>query len=142
MAFAGMSPGDPDGVGAFAQGRQEKFRTHSAGTWNPDHPDIGRIFHPADTSQIRRPITAPVTEKTDDFGFKLGHYPDSFAETPAADVNVPSVTAAGDSGSKIKLLHSAQISAQISGRCQNLSVEWRRICRKPHRARSPCKARD
>ncbi len=60
MAFAGMSPGYPDGIGTLAEGRKEKFWTHSARAGNSDHPDIGRIFHPADSGQIRRSVTAPV----------------------------------------------------------------------------------
>jgi hypothetical protein len=60
MAFTGMSPGNPDTVCTFTQGRQKKFGTHSPGAWNPDDPDIGRILHPADTGKIGSPITAPV----------------------------------------------------------------------------------
>jgi hypothetical protein len=60
MAFAGMSPGNPDTVGTLAQGRQKKFGAHSAGAWNPDDPDIGWILHAADTGKIGSPIAAPV----------------------------------------------------------------------------------
>jgi hypothetical protein len=74
-----MSAGYPDRIGPFTQGREEKLRAHPARAGNPDDPDIGRIFHPADSGQIRRPVTAPVAQKTDDFGFKLGHYLNSFA---------------------------------------------------------------
>jgi hypothetical protein len=60
MAFAGMSPGDPHPVGPFPQGGQGKLGIHSSRTGNPDHADMWWIFHPADTGQIRRTITAPV----------------------------------------------------------------------------------
>ncbi len=69
MAFAGMSPGYPYAVGTFAQGSQKEFRAHPTGAGNPDDPDIGRIFHPADTGQIRRTVTAPVAQEGGNFWF-------------------------------------------------------------------------
>ncbi len=60
MAFAGVSPGYPDGVGPFTQGREEKFGAHAARAGNADHPDIGRVFHTADPGQVRRAVAAPV----------------------------------------------------------------------------------
>jgi len=60
MAFTGMSPGDPDAVGTFPQGRQEKLRIHPAGARNPDDPDVGRVLHPADAGQVGGPVAAPV----------------------------------------------------------------------------------
>jgi hypothetical protein len=73
MAFAGMSPGHPDAVCAFTQGRQEKFRAHASGTGDPHHPDIGRVFHPSDPGQIGGTIAAPVAQKGNDLGFPFGH---------------------------------------------------------------------
>jgi len=73
MAFTGMSPGHPDSIRALVQGGQEKFRAHASGAGNPDDPDVGWIFHPADTGQIRRTVATPVTEKTDDLWLPLGH---------------------------------------------------------------------
>ena len=64
MAFAGMSPGYPDGIGPFTQCRQEKFRTHSARAGNPDHPDIGRIFHSAAPGQ-NGPVIIPLNKTGD-----------------------------------------------------------------------------
>jgi len=60
MAFAGVSPGHPDAVCAFAQRRQKKFGAHPSGAGNPDDPDVGRILHSADTRQIGGAIAAPV----------------------------------------------------------------------------------
>jgi len=60
MAFAGMSPGHPDGVSPLSQAGQYKFGAHAAGTGDSNDPDIRRIFHPADTGQVGRTITAPV----------------------------------------------------------------------------------
>jgi hypothetical protein len=78
MAFSGMSPGYPDTVSPFAQGRQKEFGTHPAGAGNADHPDIGRIFHPADAGQIGRAIAAPVAQKSHNFWFPIRHYVISF----------------------------------------------------------------
>jgi len=59
MAFTGMSPGYPDRISALSQARQNELRAHAAGTWNPNDPDIRRVFHPADTGQIGCAVTAP-----------------------------------------------------------------------------------
>jgi len=79
MAFAGMSPGYPDAVGSFTQGGQKEFGTHSSGAGNPDHPDIGRILHPADAGQVGRAIAAPVAQKSHNFWFPIRHYVISFS---------------------------------------------------------------
>jgi hypothetical protein len=60
MAISGMSPGHPDAVRALSEGGQNKFRTHSTGTGDSNHPDMGWIFHSADARKIRGAITAPV----------------------------------------------------------------------------------
>jgi hypothetical protein len=73
MAFTGMSPGDPDAVGTFPQSGQKEFGTHAAGARNPDDPDIGRIFHSADTGQIGGSIAAPVAQKSHNFWFPIVH---------------------------------------------------------------------
>jgi hypothetical protein len=64
MAFAGMSPGHPDGIRALSEAGQNKFGAHAAGAGDPDDPDIGRIFHPADAGQVGGAIAAPVAQKT------------------------------------------------------------------------------
>ena len=71
MAFAGMSPGDPDAVCSLSECGQNKLGAHAAGTGNADHSNVWRIFHSADARQIRSTVTAPVTQKTDYFGFPL-----------------------------------------------------------------------
>jgi len=73
MTVAGMSAGHPNAVSPFPQGRQKKLGAHAAGTGDADHPDVGRIRHPADTGQIGGAVAAPVTQKTDDFWFPIGH---------------------------------------------------------------------
>jgi hypothetical protein len=73
MAFAGMSPRYPDAVCAFTQGGQKEFGTHPSGAGDPDHPDIWRILHPADTGQISGTIAAPVAQKSHNFWFPISH---------------------------------------------------------------------
>jgi hypothetical protein len=73
MAFAGMSPGYPDAVCPFTQGGKKEFGTHPSGAGNPDHPDIGRIFHPAHAGQIGRAIAAPVAQESHNFWFPIRH---------------------------------------------------------------------
>jgi hypothetical protein len=73
MAFTGMSPGYPDAVSAFPHGRQKKFRVHPAGARNPDDPDIGGVFHPADSGKIGGTITAPIAQKSRNFRFPIRH---------------------------------------------------------------------
>jgi hypothetical protein len=63
MAFAGMSPGHPHGVGALAQCGQGKLRAHATGAGDPDDPDVGWILHPADTGQVGGTVAAPVAQK-------------------------------------------------------------------------------
>jgi hypothetical protein len=74
MAVSRMSPGYPNAVGPLSKGGQEKLGAHSAGAWNPYDPNVGRIFHPADTCQVRGAIAAPIAQKTDDFRFPIRHY--------------------------------------------------------------------
>ena len=74
MTFTRMSAGYPYGISAFTEGRQYEFRTHSASAGNPDHPDIGRIFHPADPCQICCPVRAPVAQKAYDFDLIITHF--------------------------------------------------------------------
>jgi hypothetical protein len=73
MAFAGMSPGYPDTIGALAQSGHEKLRIHSAGTGDTDDPDVGRILHPPHTCQVGSTIAAPVAQKGNNFGLPIGH---------------------------------------------------------------------
>ena len=73
MAFSGMSPGHPDAVGPFPQGGQKEFGTHPTGAGDPDHPDIGRIFHPAHAGQVGGAVAAPVAQESHNFWFPIRH---------------------------------------------------------------------
>ena len=73
MAIPGTSAGDPYAVGPLPQCGQDKFGTHPPGAGNADDPYIGRILHPADTGEIGGAVTAPVAQKSDNFGFPIRH---------------------------------------------------------------------
>jgi hypothetical protein len=73
MAFTGMSPGYPDAVSAFPHGRQKKLWIHPAGAGYPYDPDVGRVFHPADTGKIGGAVAAPVAQKSGNFRFPIRH---------------------------------------------------------------------
>jgi hypothetical protein len=60
MAFAGMSPGDPDSVRPLCQGRKKKLGTHATGARNPYDPYIRGIFHSSDTCKVCGAVAAPV----------------------------------------------------------------------------------
>jgi len=60
MTFPGMSPRDPDAVGALPERRQEKLWAHPAGAGNADDADVGGVHHPSHTGQVRGSVTAPV----------------------------------------------------------------------------------
>jgi hypothetical protein len=73
MAFAGMSPGDPNSVCALTQCRQKEFGIHPPGAGNADDPDVGRILHPADAGKICGAIATPIAQKGRNFWFPVRH---------------------------------------------------------------------
>jgi len=73
MAFAGMSPGDPNAIGAFTQRCQKEFGIHPPRAGNADDPDVGRIFHPADAGKIGGAVAAPIAQKSCNSWFPIRH---------------------------------------------------------------------
>jgi hypothetical protein len=73
MAFTRMSPGYPDGIGAFPQRRKGEFGTHATSARDAYHPGGSWILHAADTGQVGGAIAAPITEKTYYFRFPISH---------------------------------------------------------------------
>jgi hypothetical protein len=73
MAVAWVSAGHPYTVRAVTKGRQHEFRGDPSRAGHPDDPEIGRVLKSAHTRQIRRTVTAPVTEKGCDFWFPIAH---------------------------------------------------------------------
>ena len=74
MTVSRVSPRYPDTIRSVAEGGHYKFGAHTAGTGNPDDPDIGRVLEAAYSCQIRRTIAAPVTEKSRDFWLPIIHF--------------------------------------------------------------------
>jgi hypothetical protein len=73
MTVSRVSPGNPDPIGAMAEGGQNKLRVHPCGTRDPDDPDIGRVLEATYACKISRTITAPVTEKSRNLWFPVIH---------------------------------------------------------------------
>ena len=73
MTVPRVSPGDPDPIGAMAEGGQNKLRVYPGGARDPDYPDIGRVLEATYARQIGRTITTPVTEKSSNFWFPVSH---------------------------------------------------------------------
>ncbi len=73
MAVSRVSPGNPDPIGAVAEGGQNKLRVHPGGARDPYDPDIGRVLEAAYACEISRTITTPVTEKSRNLWFPVIH---------------------------------------------------------------------
>ena len=73
MAVSGVSPGNPDPVGAMAESGQDEFWAYPGGAGYANDPDIGRVLHSADAGQIRRPVTAPVAQEGCYLGLPISH---------------------------------------------------------------------
>jgi hypothetical protein len=63
MAFAEVSAAGKDAVRPVPESVQDEGRFDPAGAHHPDHPDMGRVLHPADTGRIGCGVTAPVAEE-------------------------------------------------------------------------------
>ncbi len=74
MTVSGVSPGDPDPIGAVAKSSQNKLRVHPGGARDPYDPDIGRVLEAAYAREISRTITTPVTEKSRNLWFPVIHF--------------------------------------------------------------------
>jgi hypothetical protein len=74
MAFSGMSPGHPHGIGTFPQGGQGEFGAHATGAGDANHAYIAGVFHAAYASKVGGPIATPVAQEANDFGFPFGHF--------------------------------------------------------------------
>ena len=71
MAFAKLSAAGEDTVCALDKATHDKGWINPAGTHHPDGSQVGRILEPGYPGSIGSCITAPVTEKTQNFGIKV-----------------------------------------------------------------------
>jgi hypothetical protein len=73
MAVSGVSPGNPDPVGAMAESGQDEFWAYPGGAGYANDPDVGRILQSADSGQICCPVTAPVAQEGCNFRLPIIH---------------------------------------------------------------------
>jgi hypothetical protein len=70
MTVTDVSPAHQNTVGAFLQRSQNMMWRYSGRAHDPHRAHVGGILQTADTGQIRRAVSAPVTYEGQDFGFK------------------------------------------------------------------------
>ncbi len=70
MAVSEVSPTDVDTVYALLKRPQDMVRGYARGTHHSDDPDIRRVLHTTDPSQVSSGVCSPGTEKTQYLGFK------------------------------------------------------------------------
>jgi hypothetical protein len=73
MAVSGVSPGNPNPVGAMAESGQDEFRAYPGGAWYANDPDVGWVLEAADPCQIRCAVTAPVAQERGNFRLPIIH---------------------------------------------------------------------
>jgi len=73
MAVAGVSPGNPDSIGAVPEGGKDEFGAHPGRAGNPDDPDVGWVLEPADPCQVSGTIAAPVAQECGNFRLPIVH---------------------------------------------------------------------
>jgi hypothetical protein len=71
MAFAHLSAAGKDTVRALDKSTQDKGRVNPACTHYSDGSQVGWILEPGHPGSIGSSITAPVTEKTQNFWAKI-----------------------------------------------------------------------
>jgi hypothetical protein len=64
MTFSKLSPAYKYTISPFMKGLHDKKRINSAGTHNPDSPDVRGILKTGNTRRIGCCVTAPITKKT------------------------------------------------------------------------------
>ncbi len=67
-----MSAAHKNTVGTLLKRSENMMRRHAAGARDPNSPDICRILHTTDPSQVSSGICSPGAEKCDDMGFEFG----------------------------------------------------------------------
>ncbi len=67
-----MSATHENAVHALLKRPQHVMGGHTAGTHDPYNPDICRILHTTDPSQVSSGVRSPGTQKGDDMGFEFG----------------------------------------------------------------------
>ncbi len=66
-----MSATHKDPVNPLLKGAQYMVGRNAPGAHHPDNPDICRILHTTDPSQVSSGIRSPGTQKANDIGFEI-----------------------------------------------------------------------
>ena len=71
IAFRQMSAAHKDAVNPLLKGPEHVVGRNTARTHHPDDPDIGRILHTTDPSQVSSRVRSPGAKKSNDMRFEL-----------------------------------------------------------------------
>jgi len=66
-----MSATDKNAVNPLLKGPEHMMRGNAPRAHHPDNPDVGRILHTTDPSQVSSGVRSPGAQKADDGGFKF-----------------------------------------------------------------------
>jgi hypothetical protein len=76
VAIIEMAAAYENSVSAFFKGPEYELQVDSAGTHDPDNPEIGGVLKTGHAAEIGASITTPVAQESDDIGFEfrsIGH---------------------------------------------------------------------
>jgi len=71
IAFAQMSAAHENAVHPLLECPQHMVGRHAPGAHDTDDPDICRVLHTTDPSQVSSGVCSPGAQKTDNMGFKI-----------------------------------------------------------------------
>jgi len=74
MAVSGVSPRNPDTVGAVSERSEYKLGTYPCRARYPNNPDIRGILESAYSCQVSSTVAAPVTQKGRNLWMPLVHH--------------------------------------------------------------------
>jgi hypothetical protein len=66
MAFSQVSTNHQNAIGALFEGMDDQMRTHHTGAHHPDNPQVRRILHTTDPSQVSSSIRSPRAQESYD----------------------------------------------------------------------------
>ncbi|VTR65987.1 hypothetical protein DESC_40018 [Desulfosarcina cetonica] len=70
VAVVEMTAAHKDGIRAVQECPQDEFQVDSTRAHDPDDPQVGGVLETGHAAQIRPAVAAPITQETDDSGFK------------------------------------------------------------------------
>jgi hypothetical protein len=73
MTVADVSTGHQHTVGTLLKSTDDKHRVHPPGTHDANGSQVGWVLQSRDAGQIRTGVRTPVTQKSDNFWFKISH---------------------------------------------------------------------